>query len=136
MRTESGDGVAAVPPLALADLPELDACPPGRHGARLTRRGRVVILSALAAVAAGGFSMAVLTTVALGASTAGASTDALLPTATPTVIVEEGDTLWEIAERVRPGDDPRRTVHELVELNGLANSALEPGQELLVPDAP
>ncbi|MFC7330068.1 LysM peptidoglycan-binding domain-containing protein [Marinactinospora rubrisoli] len=133
MSIESSGGTAVVVPQALAGLPDLhSSVPPGR-GTRLTRRGRVVLLSALGLVGTAGFSLLVLTTVALGASTAGASDSLMLRPAPDTVVVHDGDTLWEIAERTRPGDDPRRTVLEIVELNRLSDLALEPGQELVLP---
>jgi LysM repeat protein len=48
-------------------------------------------------------------------------------------VVNEGDTLWEIAERLRPAEDPRKTVDEIVEINGLTEPVLTPGQELVLP---
>ncbi|WP_233515051.1 LysM peptidoglycan-binding domain-containing protein [Marinitenerispora sediminis] len=135
MSIESSGGAAVVVPQALAGLPDLHSCVPAQRGPRLTRRGRLVVLSALGLVATSGFSLLVLTTVALGASTAGASDSLMLPSAPSTVVVHDGDTLWEIAERTRPDDDPRRTVLEIVELNQLSDLALEPGQELVLPDS-
>jgi hypothetical protein len=43
-------------------------------------------------------------------------------------VVQPGDTLWTIAERVAPGDDPRPIVAELRERSG--NSELQVGEEL------
>ncbi|GAA1119165.1 LysM peptidoglycan-binding domain-containing protein [Nocardiopsis composta] len=125
----------AAPP-ALAGLPELLAVPGGAPGERLrlTVRGRVVAVSLLCALATGALSLLFMTSAAAGASGPGAAAGAFFgTTAPPTVVVQDGDTLWEIAERVRPDDDTRRTVHEIVELNGLAGTELEPGQELRVP---
>ncbi|WP_017594348.1 LysM peptidoglycan-binding domain-containing protein [Nocardiopsis potens] len=125
----------AAPP-ALAGLPELLAAPGGGPGARLrlTVRGRVVLVSLLCAVATGMLSLLFMTSAAAGASGAGAAAGAFFGAGVPpTVVVRDGDTLWGIAERVRPGDDTRRTVHEIVELNGLAGTELEPGQRLRIP---
>lgn len=102
---------------------------------RLTRRGRIVLCCLLGTAAAAGCGLLAVTLVTLGASTADASTENFLhlPERSHTVVVDEGDTLWEIAERVRPSEDPRKTVDEIVELNGLTGPVLEPGQELLLP---
>ncbi|GLU48026.1 LysM peptidoglycan-binding domain-containing protein [Nocardiopsis ansamitocini] len=93
-----------------------------------------MLVSAAGSVAATAFAFTVLAAVALGASSAGASTESLFGLAeSSTVVVGEGDTLWDIAQRVRPFEDPRRTVQDIVDLNGLSGSALEPGQELVLP---
>ncbi|MFC4561192.1 LysM peptidoglycan-binding domain-containing protein [Nocardiopsis mangrovi] len=124
------------------DLPDLNcAIAPGivppvvrRGWTRLTRRGRVVLVSTASATATGVLSVFFLTAVAAGASASGApAASAFLPASSSTVVVRDGDTLWGIAERVRPGDDPRRTVHEIVRINELPSSELEPGQELVLP---
>jgi nucleoid-associated protein YgaU len=43
-------------------------------------------------------------------------------------VVEPGDTLWSIAERLAPDEDPRPIVHRLAERAG--GSVLRPGQRL------
>ncbi len=56
------------------------------------------------------------------------------PKDTKTVIVNEGDTLWNISEEYMPkGMDPRKFVFELRELNELDNPKLKPGQKIEVP---
>ena len=50
------------------------------------------------------------------------------------VVVQPGDTLWEIADRFWPESaDLRAVVRELVELNRLQSKVLQPGQVLQVP---
>ncbi len=51
--------------------------------------------------------------------------------ATTTVIVQPGDTLWTIAERVAPEVDRRKAVDELAKIAG--GSMLEVGQRLEIP---
>ena len=55
-------------------------------------------------------------------------------TATETHIVQTGDTLWTIADRVTPpGEDVRNSIEQIKELNDLTASLIVPGQQLLVP---
>jgi len=50
-------------------------------------------------------------------------------------VVRPGDTLWSIAGRVAPGEDPRATVDSIARVNDLDPGALVPGQPLLIPSA-
>ncbi|HMG40672.1 MAG TPA: LysM peptidoglycan-binding domain-containing protein [Acidimicrobiales bacterium] len=50
------------------------------------------------------------------------------PITSSVYVVQPGDTLWSIAERVAPGTDPRPVVAELRERNG--DSELEVGDRL------
>lgn len=54
------------------------------------------------------------------------------PITSSVYVVQPGDTLWSIAERVAPGTDPRPVVAELRERNG--DSELEVGDRLDVAD--
>ena len=49
------------------------------------------------------------------------------------VVVRSGDTLWSIAQRVRPGDDPRQVAAEIAATNGVQPGALTVGASLVVP---
>jgi Tfp pilus assembly protein FimV len=49
------------------------------------------------------------------------------------VVVQAGDTLWSIAQRIRPGDDPREVAGEIVAANGVQPGALTVGSSLVVP---
>ncbi len=49
------------------------------------------------------------------------------------VLVEEGESLWQIAERIQPHQDPRRVIAEIREINRLSSVNLFPGQKLIVP---
>ncbi|MBA3233186.1 MAG: LysM peptidoglycan-binding domain-containing protein [Propionibacteriales bacterium] len=51
-----------------------------------------------------------------------------------TVVVSSGETLWDIAGRIAPGQDPRVVIAEIVDLNALADAgAIRVGQPLDVP---
>ena len=91
---------------------------------QLTARGRAVLLLLLLVVALVG-------SLATGAvSLAGTSM-----TAVPVryVTVEAGQNLWAIAAEVAPNVDRRETIAQIRELNALASSALQAGQQIAVP---
>lgn len=48
-------------------------------------------------------------------------------------VVRIGDTLWSIAERLVPGEDPRPLVDALQGANGVDAGSLVPGQTLVIP---
>lgn len=51
-----------------------------------------------------------------------------------TIVVSSGDTLWDIAQSVKPeGGDVRKTVYMIKKRNNLSGSVLQPGQSLIVP---
>lgn len=92
---------------------------------RLTERGRL-----LAAVLA---ATAVVTLVLLGHASAAAPQ----PPASrqSTVVVQPGESLWDVATRVRPQEDPRAAVADLQRSNDLPTSVVHPGERLLLPPA-
>jgi hypothetical protein len=65
---------------------------------------------------------------AVGASIPGAAG----PT-TARITVVQGRTLWQIARTIDPRTDPRITIERIRELNGLPDSSVRAGQELLIP---
>jgi hypothetical protein len=92
---------------------------------RLTRRGRLVVfLAGLVAVLAVLF--VVLSDTATGTAERGQ------PVPVTMVEVESGDTLWTIASRAAPGQDPRDLIDQIEELNSLHGS-LQVGSEIAVP---
>jgi LysM domain-containing protein len=98
-----------------------------RTGLRLTRRGRLVVFLTFlaAALAVGVFALS-------GAATG--SGERGQPVPVTMVQVESGDTLWSIATRVAPGEDPRDLIDEIEELNAL-NGSLPVGERIAVPVA-
>lgn len=50
------------------------------------------------------------------------------------VTVEEGDTIWKIAQVYTPhGDDVRELVYYIKQLNSLTSAQIYPGQVILIP---
>jgi LysM domain len=93
---------------------------------RLTRRGRLVLV------------LGVMTLLMLAGFTLGRSSSLAAGRATPTtprqhVVVAPGETLWSVAVRIAPHDDPRLVVADIEALNHLSGAAVEPGQVLAVP---
>ncbi len=92
---------------------------------RLTRRGRLVLLLLLVAGALALFTM-------LGGPAESTGTTHHAPTAT--VVVEPGQTLWDIANDVAPDQDPRVVIDEILDLNALTDAgSIRAGQPLYVP---
>jgi hypothetical protein len=48
-------------------------------------------------------------------------------------VVDDGESLWELARIYSPGGDPRAFVHEVRRLNHLASPQVFPGQSLILP---
>ena len=98
---------------------------PRPSGLRLTRRGRLVVFLTFLTAA-----LTVLFGVLSGAATG--SGERGRPVPVRIVQVEAGDTLWNIATRAAPGEDPRELIDEIEELNSLDGS-LRVGSEIAVP---
>jgi predicted Zn-dependent protease len=93
---------------------------------RLTRRGRVLVLAVLVAVLFAAFS--------LGRSASQAAPPSALPApATHVVTVQAGESLWTMAQRIAPDNDPREVVANIRDLNDLSSAHLVAGQQLLLP---
>lgn len=92
--------------------------------ARLTRRGIALCwVSAILAVIMIGFGFA-----------RGLEPSAPQVVGSQAVVVERGDTLWQVARQVNPGVDPRATIEAIKQVNGLgAASVVREGTTLAVP---
>lgn len=89
---------------------------------RLTRRGRVVLVGLFLALAA-----------ALAVVLAPSSRAADPPGPAPAAVVLPGDTLWSVAERHRPSQQPFQVIDEIRRLNGLDGYTIHAGQRLVLP---
>ena len=101
----------------------------GRRAAtavRLTRRGRLVVFV--------GLLLAVLAAVVAWGPSVVATSEPGTPTPAHTVVVQPGETLWDIATRADPAGNVGDLVHEIAELNALPSTGeLQIGQRLAVP---
>lgn len=92
---------------------------------RLTRRGRIVVLLLASAAAFGAFTLL---------SDPAVSTSEEHHPAAEQLVVEPGQTLWDIATRIAPEEDPRVVIDEIVDMNALESSgAILAGMPLYVP---
>ncbi|NDU76532.1 LysM peptidoglycan-binding domain-containing protein [Actinomadura sp. DSM 109109] len=97
---------------------------------RLTRRGRAVLIAFAATVTL------ILLWLTEGPGAFAGSRESRGGPARPaeTVVVDPGETLWDIASAADPGGDPRPEVQRIIDLNGLAGDpTVHPGQELRLP---
>lgn len=95
---------------------------------RLTARGRVVLLVASTCFLA-------LVVLISGRFTADAGTAAPQGPGTSVVVVQPGESLWQIARQIAPAADPREVVSTIRELNGLGETTVVAGQSVVVPVA-
>jgi hypothetical protein len=96
----------------------VSVCPRGARAAPPYGRRRLLVVVALA-VAVIGLVMAVERVAGDGGSAAaGGRQSQPTPIAGEVYVVQPGDNLWSIAERLAPGDDPRPVVRELRERHG------------------
>lgn len=96
---------------------------------RLTRRGRAVV-----AILVIGFVISLAFAIALNGGMATANTESS-GTSFDYVTVEAGQSLWQVAESVAPGADPRDVISDIVRLNQLQSSVVHPGDRLAIPSA-
>jgi hypothetical protein len=92
---------------------------------RLTRRGRLVLVLFV-------MSLMVLAGLTLGHGSSLAS-GKHQRAARHTLIVQPGESLWSVANRVAPHRDPRAVIDEIESLNHLSSPTLEAGEQLTVP---
>ena len=98
---------------------------PGRL--RLTRRGKAVVLVVSA--------LLLLLAISAGRTGSQAATVTEVGPQLQQTTVQSGDTLWSVAQRIAPDNDPRQVVDQIRRINHLHSSALQAGQLLLLPTA-
>ena len=105
-------------------LPRL-SMPAEKPPVHLTRRGRVLLLALLVAVLFGAFSLG-------RAAPQAASVSSSAP-ALEQITVQQGESLWTVARRIAPDNDPREVIAQIRRLNDLTTWQLQAGQQLLLP---
>jgi Tfp pilus assembly protein FimV len=122
----NGERVRDVPPRTVqVNRPTAPPCRQSASQVRLTRRGRIALVLVVLAL-----SYVVLTMLSAPA----ASTGHVHHAPAHTVVVEPGQTLWDIARSAAPREDPREVVQQIVDLNSLPDpGSIRPGQPLNVP---
>jgi LysM repeat protein len=95
---------------------------------RLTRRGRLLVFVCFLTAA-----LALLVFAVSDAATG--SGERGRPVPVTMVQVESGDTLWSIATRAAPGEDPRGLIDRIQQLNAL-EGPLQVGTRIAVPVRP
>jgi len=96
---------------------------------RLTRRGRVVVATAVALL------VTVISLFVAGVAQAtnhGPSAHAARQNIAQ-VVVSPGQSLWSVAENADPGQDTRAVIQQIIDLNSLNGDTVFAGQQLWVP---
>src|SRR5688572_2334081 len=69
--------------------------------------------------------------ISLGGRALGGSSEPAGERTRPRIVVESGQTLWSIAKaQIGPEEDPRPYIDQILDLNDLPTSSLQPGQVL------
>ena len=97
-----------------------------RGPVRLTARGRAVFLAGVL-----GGSLVTGMTLTEGSSSAAGNVPP--PRQYEHVVVQPGQTLWEIARTFAPGADPRVTIERIRDLNAMPNSDVRAGERIALP---
>lgn len=92
---------------------------------RLTRRGRLVVLTF--------FTMLLLAAFVVAGGSSVATREGGTAEPVRVIEVDEGQTLWQIASSVAGPGETGEMVYRIRELNALPSSTLVEGQELAVP---
>ncbi|MGH3716120.1 MAG: LysM peptidoglycan-binding domain-containing protein [Micromonosporaceae bacterium] len=99
-----------------------------RRPVRLTRRGRFAAYGLAVLLLVAGLAVLLLAfDPAAGAVSPESRSDVT------EVVVEPGDTLWSVAVRHEPSQDPSVTIEEIRRLNHLPGYTVHPGQTLRMP---
>jgi transposase len=94
---------------------------------RVTRRGRLVLVAASA--------LLLLLVISFGRTGSQAATATGTGPTLQQTTVQQGETLWAVAQRIAPKNDPREVIAQIRRINHLHSSVLRTGQQLLLPVA-
>ena len=128
-------GHATRPGAALVGAASLETAQarPVRTRVRLTRRGRIVVATLITA------SVVLVAALAWLAGTTRAEAAGSGPPASAvyhslrSVVVQPGESLWTIATQADPAGDPRAVMQEIIDINALHGTSVQPGERLWLP---
>ncbi len=136
-RATTAERPAARPPVTAGPFDRSPAAGPSaarsRTRVRLTRRGRIVVAGLITA------SMVLVVALAWLAGTARAdAAGSGVPAravyhSLRSVTVLPGESLWSIATQYEPASDPRGVIQEIIDLNALSGTSVQPGEHLWLP---
>jgi LysM repeat protein len=91
----------------------------------MTARGRAVLLTLVA-------TPLVVIALYFGINAGGATaTSSSAPLST--ITVSQGQTLWQLARQLAPTADPRDVIADVMSVNRLTSTNVQPGQKLAIP---
>ncbi|MCU1597451.1 MAG: hypothetical protein JWQ47_1190 [Glaciihabitans sp.] len=96
-----------------------------RSRLRMTKRGRAVLLMIVAAPVV---VLALFFGINAGGATATTSSTPL-----QTITMPAGESLWQVATEIAPKADPRDFIADVVSVNQLSSTNVQPGQTLEIP---
>ncbi len=128
------------PPLSAGPLGRSPATGPlearpriARTRVRLTRRGRIVVAGLITATVVLVAALAWLAgTARADAAGSGVPASAVYHSLR-SVTVLPGESLWSIASQYEPASDPRSVMQEIIDLNALSGTLVQPGEHLWLP---
>ena len=96
-----------------------------RSHLRMTKRGRAVLLSIVAAP--------VVVAALIAGINAGSATATSSATPLAKVTVVGGESLWGLAKQIAPNADPRDVIADIISVNRLGSADIYPGEQLYIP---
>jgi LysM domain len=123
---------AGLPP-ARPPAPRSPVTRPAHTRVRLTRRGRIVVAGLAAACMVLVAALAWLAGTAKASAAGSGVPSSAVYHSLRSVTVLPGQSLWSIATQYEPGSDPRNVIQEIVDLNALSGTAVQPGEHLWLP---
>jgi len=126
---------AARPGAALAGAATLETAQPRpvRTRVRLTRRGRIVVATLITAGVVLVAALAWLAGTTRAEAAGSGSPASAVYHSLRSVVVQPGESLWTIATQADPAGDPRTVMQEIVDINALHGTSVQPGQRLWLP---
>lgn len=119
-------------PITAISTPLTEELPPAAGAAstrlRLTRRGRIVF-----GVLAGALAALVFVCIAMFSGSQAVANSEVGDAEFGYVVVQPGDSLWQVASEIDPSVDPRDLVAEIIRLNQLPSSDVQAGDAVAVP---